>query len=42
MKKCPECRVDYRGDPRRHRYAEQSAEELSNLRAELRKVLEED
>ena len=41
MRKCPECRVDYRGDLRRHKYAEMSAEELSNMRAELRKVFEE-
>ena len=41
---CPVCRVVYRGarGARRHRYAEQSAEELSKLRAELRKLLEED
>ena len=35
VKECPECRVVYSGAPRRHRYAEKTAEELNKLRAEF-------
>jgi len=35
VKECPECRQPYTGQPRRHRYAEKTAEELRKLRKEL-------
>ena len=35
MKDCPECRAVYRGPPRRHRFAEKTAEKLGKLKAEL-------
>ena len=35
VKECPECRQPYSGQPRRHRYAEKTAEELRKLRKEL-------
>ena len=38
MKECPECRVVYSGAPRRHRYAEKTAEELNKLRAEFNQL----
>lgn len=34
IKECPECRVPYTGAPKRHRYAEKTAEELKKLRKE--------
>ena len=34
IKECPECRVPYTGPPKRHRYAEKTAEELKKLRKE--------
>jgi len=36
---CPECREDYPGPPRRHRYAERDAEELEKMIKELAKLL---
>ena len=39
MTKCPECRLRYRGEPRRHRWAERAAEELEELRRERAEVL---
>ena len=38
VKECPECRVVYTGQPRRHRYAEKTAEELKKLRAEFKEL----
>ena len=35
---CPECREDYQGLPRRHRYAERDAEELEKMRKELTRM----
>ena len=35
VKECPECRMPYQGAPRRHRYAEKTAEELNKLKEEL-------
>ena len=35
VKECPECRVHYQGPPRRHRYAEKTAEELKKLKEEF-------
>ena len=35
VKECPECRVAYQGPPRRHRYAEKTAEELKKLKEEF-------
>ena len=35
VKECPECRVQYQGPPRRHRYAEKTAEELKKLKEEF-------
>ena len=35
---CPECREDYQGPPRRHRYAERDAEELKKMKDELAKM----
>merc|ERR1712183_383262 len=32
LSNCPECRVAYRGQNRRHRYAEKTAEELHRLK----------
>ena len=37
--KCPECRLRYRGEPRRHRFAEKAAEELEELCRERAEVL---
>jgi len=37
VRECPECRVSYKGQPSRHRYAEKIAEELQRLR--IRKQL---
>jgi len=34
VRECPECRVPYTGPPKRHRYAEKTAEELKKLRKE--------
>merc|ERR1711892_325326 len=34
IRECPECRVPYTGAPKRHRYAEKTAEELKKLRKE--------
>ena len=39
MSQCPECRLRYTGEPRRHRYAEKAAEELEELRRERAEVL---
>ena len=39
VSECPECRVRYRGEPRRHRYAEKSSEELEELWKERAEVL---
>jgi hypothetical protein len=39
LSECPECRVRYRGEPRRHRYAEKSSEELEELWKERAEVL---
>ena len=35
VRECPECRVPYTGAPKRHRYAEKTAEELKKLRKEF-------
>jgi len=35
VSKCPECRVTYKGPPRRHRFAEKTAGELEALRQQL-------
>ena len=35
---CPECREDYQGPPRRHRYAERDSEELKKMKEELAKM----
>ena len=35
VKECPECRVPYSGPPKRHRYAEKTAEELKKLKSEF-------
>ena len=32
LSNCPECRLEYIGKPRRHRYAEKTAEELESLK----------
>ena len=32
VKECPECRIQYEGKPKRHRYAEKTAEELVRLK----------
>eukprot|EP00092_Neocalanus_flemingeri_P020534 GFUD01022247.1.p1 GENE.GFUD01022247.1~~GFUD01022247.1.p1 ORF type:complete len:742 (-),score=173.54 GFUD01022247.1:248-2473(-) len=37
VKECPECRIQYEGKPKRHRYAEKTAEELDRLRNERRR-----
>ena len=39
MSKCPECRVRYRGEPRRHRFAEGAAQEMEELWRERALVL---
>ena len=39
--KCPLCRVQYFGKPRRHRYAEKNLEDLVKLREELSRLTEE-
>ena len=39
--KCPLCRVQYFGKPRRHRYAEKNLEDLIKLREELSRLTEE-
>ena len=35
IRKCPECRVDYEGEPVRHRFAEMMAQDLLRLREQL-------
>jgi hypothetical protein len=40
VKKCPECRVSYKEEYKRHRYAEREAEELENLTQERERLLE--
>merc|ERR1712039_1091283 len=35
VQRCPECRVLYKGLPRRHRFAEKTAKELEDLRQQL-------
>ena len=39
--KCPLCRIEYSGKPRRHRYAEKNLEDLVKLREELSRLTEE-
>lgn len=34
VKECPECRIQYEGKPKRHRYAEKTAEELVRLKTQ--------
>ena len=36
---CPECRAPYRGEVRRHRYAEKAADDLTNLMTERDQIL---
>lgn len=38
VKACPECRVEYVGKPKRHRYAEKTAEELVRIRIQRAQV----
>eukprot|EP00090_Calanus_glacialis_P045989 TRINITY_DN8811_c0_g1_i1.p2 TRINITY_DN8811_c0_g1~~TRINITY_DN8811_c0_g1_i1.p2 ORF type:complete len:213 (-),score=73.33 TRINITY_DN8811_c0_g1_i1:86-724(-) len=40
VKECPECRIQYEGKPKRHRYAEKTAEELVKLKNQRIQVLE--
>ena len=35
LRECPECRMPYQAQPRRHRYAEKTAIELKKLREEF-------
>ena len=35
IRKCPECRVNYEGEPVRHRFAEMMAQDLLRLREQL-------
>lgn len=39
VKECPECRVRYRGPPKRHRYAEKDVEEMKKLIIERDEIL---
>ena len=39
--KCPLCRIEYSGKPRRHRYAEKNLEDLVKMREELSRLTEE-
>ena len=39
VERCPECRENYPGRPRRHRYAEKAAEELAELIREKADVM---
>ena len=39
--RCPMCRVEYSGRPRRHRYAEKSLEDLVKMKEELSELKEE-
>ena len=39
--KCPMCRLEYSGKPRRHRYAEKNLEDLVKLREELSRLTKE-
>ena len=38
IKECPECRLPYSGQPKRHRFAEKTAEELEELVQKMRKL----
>ena len=38
LNSCPECREEYHGELRRHRYAEKDVDELKKLREELNKI----
>jgi len=40
VKECPECRKVYEGKPKRHRYAEKTAEEVVRLRNERIQIVE--
>ena len=39
--RCPMCRLEYSGKPRRHRYAEKNLEDLAKLKEELTELKEE-
>jgi len=39
VRECPECRVSYKGQPSRHRYAEKISEELQRLRIRKQHLL---
>ena len=39
---CPECRLAYSGKPKRHRYAEKAAEELTGLKGERQELIKQD
>jgi len=38
VKACPECRIEYEGKPKRHRYAEKTAEELVRIKKQREQV----
>ena len=40
VKECPECRLQYEGKPKKHRYAEKMAEELAGLRKQRINIVE--
>jgi len=39
VKACPECRIEYEGKPKRHRYAEKTAEELVRIKKQREQVI---
>ena len=39
--KCPMCRVEYTGKPKRHRFAEKILEEVTRIREEVSRLKEE-
>ena len=39
LKACPECRIEYEGKPKRHRYAEKTAEELTRIKKQRDQII---